>query len=162
MWALLALIAIPVIEIALFIQVGGLIGVWPTIGLVFLAAFGGVALVRAYGTRTLAAAQAAMRRGEDPGEHVLGAALMLVAAGLFITPGFFTDIVGLTLLLPPVRRMMYRAIRARMRLQATTIVSGYRGHASDMPRDNVVIDGDFEDVTPSKRPTHETSGWTRH
>lgn len=159
MWALLALIAIPVIEIALFIQVGAWIGVWPTIGLVFLAAFGGVALVRAHGTRALAAAQAAMQRGEDPGEHVLGAALMLVAAGLFITPGFFTDIAALALLLPPVRSMIYRAIRSRMRLRATTIVSGYRAQA---PQDAVVIDGDFEDVTPSKRPTHETSGWTRH
>lgn len=161
MWAFLALIAVPVIEIALFIQVGGLIGVWPTIGLVFLAAFGGVALVRAYGMRTLAAAQGAMRRGEDPGEHVLGAALMLVAAGLFITPGFLTDIVALALLLPPVRRLLYRAIRARLHLQATTIVSGYRGHP-EAARDTIVIDGDFEDVTPSKRPTHETSGWTRH
>lgn len=162
MWALLALIAIPVIEIALFIQVGAWIGVWPTIGLVFLAAFGGVALVRAHGTRVLGAAQAAMRRGEDPGEHVLGAALMLVAAGLFITPGFFTDALALALLLPPVRRALYQAIRSRMRLQATTIVSGYRGPADATPRDTMVIDGDFEDVTPSRRPTHDTSGWTRH
>jgi UPF0716 protein FxsA len=160
MWPFLLLVAVPVVEIALFITVGGWIGVWPTIGLVLLAAFAGMALVRSYGTRTLAAVQAAMRRGEDPGEQIFGAAMMLIAAGLFITPGFLTDAMALALLVPGIRSAIYRAVRGRMRLQ-TTILGGFGPAAEPMPQDRV-IDGDFTDVTPGKRPTHPPSGWTRH
>jgi UPF0716 protein FxsA len=159
MWPFLLLVAVPVVEIALFILVGGWIGVWPTIGLVLLAAFAGVALVRSYGTRTLAAVQSAMRRGEDPGEQIFGAAIMLIAAGLFITPGFLTDAVALVLLVPGIRSAIYRAVRGRMRLQ-TTVMSGF-ATTDSMPQDRV-IDGDFTDVTADKKPTHPPSGWTRH
>lgn len=160
MWALLLLVAIPVVEIALFILVGGAIGVWATIGLVLLAAFAGVALMRAHGTRTLAGVQAAMRRGEDPGERIFGAALVLIAAGLLVTPGFLSDAMALLLLIPPARAAIYRAVRSRMRLRATTVVSGVYGEAGG-PVGDVVIEGDFEDVT-ARRPTHQPSGWTRH
>lgn len=162
MWALLLLVAIPVVEIALFILVGGALGVWATLGLVLLAAFTGVALMRAHGTRTLAGVQAAMRRGEDPGERIFGAALVLVAAGLLVTPGFLTDAMALVLLVPPVRTAIHRAARSRMRLRATTIVSGAYGDAGGPPVGDVVIEGDFEDVTQVRRPTHQPSGWTRH
>lgn len=161
MWPLMFLIVIPVIEIMLFIQVGGLIGVWPTIGLVLLAAIVGVTLVRRHGTRTLGAVQAALQRGEDPGERILGAALILLAAGLFITPGFFSDFIALLLLIPGVRGLLYRLIRARMHLRTATVVMGMGQGAPDTPGERV-IDGEFEDVTPVKRPTHEPSGWTRH
>lgn len=168
MWAFVALLAIPVIEIALFIQIGGLIGVWPTVLLVLAAALVGVALVRAHGTRTLAAVQATMRRGEDPGEPIFGAAMILIAAGLFITPGFLTDAMALILLVPAARSGLYRAVRARMNLRTTTIFSTQtewrpedrrRGNAA--PAD-LVIDGEFEDVTQDKRATHQPSEWTRH
>ncbi len=159
MWPFLLLVAVPVVEIALFILVGGWIGVWPTIGLVLLAAFAGVALVRSYGSRTLTAVQSAMRRGEDPGEQIFGAAMMLIAAGLFITPGFLTDAVALALLVPWLRGAIYRAVRGRMRLQ-TTVLGGFSAPET-MPQDRV-IDGDFTNVTPEERPTHPASGWTRH
>lgn len=161
MWPFLLLVAVPVIEIALFIQIGGAIGVWPTILLVLLAAFAGVALVRLHGTRTLGSVQAAMRRGEDPGEQIFGAALLLVAAGLFITPGFLTDAMALALLVPPVRSAIYRAIRRRMRLH-TTVVGEFRDPFANPGPDDRVIDAEFEEITPDKRPTHRPSGWTRH
>lgn len=161
MWPFLLLIAVPVIEIALFIQVGGVIGVWPTILLVLLAAFAGVALVREHGTRTLASVQAAMRRGEDPGEQIFGAALLLVAAGLFITPGFLTDVLAVALLIPAVRGAVYRALRRRMRLHASMAADLGDPFARPAPDDRV-IDVEFEEITPDKRPTHRPSGWTRH
>lgn len=152
MWLVVLLLSIPVIEIALFVQVGGLIGAGPVVALVLLAGLAGVALVRRHGPQTLATVQAALRRGEDPGEPILHAALLLVAAGLFVTPGFLTDAVALLLLLPVVRRAIYRRLRLRVATRA----------AGTQRRAETVIDGVFEDVTPPPRPTHPPSGWTRH
>lgn len=164
MWILLAFVAIPVVEIALFILVGGWIGVLPTLGLVLLAAVAGVALIRRHGMRTLSSVQAAVQRGEDPGPAIFGAALALVAAGLFITPGFLTDALAILLLVPGFRNLVYARAQRRFKLTAAAAMAQASASAR-RPADfagGVEIEGEFEEITPDKRPTHPPSGWTRH
>jgi UPF0716 protein FxsA len=152
-------LAIPLIEIALFIQVGGLIGLWPTLALVVLSAILGSWLVRSQGLRELSNLQASLNDLRDPSEPLANGAMILVAGVLLLTPGFFTDLLGLTLLVPAVRSAVFRRIRARV------IVQGFDRPdpgASTRRPDDRVIDGEYEEVTPPKRPTHGLSGWTRH
>jgi UPF0716 protein FxsA len=156
MWLLLVFLAVPLIEIALFIQVGGLIGLWPTLALVLLSAIAGTALVRSQGLSELNRLRASFSELRDPTEPLAHGAMILIAGALLVTPGFFTDAVGLALLAPPVRRAVLRRIRARVDVQ------GFDYGVPPRPAGPDVIDGEWEDVTPPRRPTHQPSGWTRH
>ncbi|EGQ7979170.1 membrane protein FxsA [Vibrio cholerae] len=93
-------IAVPVIEIALFIQVGGVLGVWPTIALVLLTAIVGASLVRSQGLQTLLTVQQRLAQGQLPAQQILEGVMLAVAGVLLLTPGFFTDILGMLVLLP--------------------------------------------------------------
>lgn len=156
MWLLLAFIIVPMIEIALFIQIGGLIGVWWTLLIVLATAIAGSYLVRTQGLRELNNLQRSFSEMEDPTEPLANGAMILFAGALLLTPGFFTDVVGLSLLIPGVRRSAYLWIRSRIKIQTKSTHQHPR-----QPRDRV-IDGEFEDVTPDKKPTHRPSGWTQH
>jgi UPF0716 family protein affecting phage T7 exclusion len=103
MWLIVAFIAIPLIEIALFIQVGGLIGLWPTLGIVLLTAVAGSFLMRSQGLATLERLRGSLSRMDDPSEPLAHGAMILFGGALLLTPGFFTDALGLALMLPPVR-----------------------------------------------------------
>ena len=160
MWLLLAFLAIPVIEIAIFIQVGGLIGLWPTLALVLLTAVIGTFLVRSQGAQTLMALRRSLAELSDPSEPLAHGAMILFAGALLLTPGFFTDLLGFALLIPPLRLAVFRWLRARVRLQGFAMGPG---RPSARPAtDDGVIDGEFEELTPGKLPTHQPSGWTRH
>ena len=160
MWLVLAVLAVPVIEIAIFIQVGGLIGLWPTLGLVLLTAVIGTVLVRSQGAQTLVDLRRSMADLSDPSEPLAHGAMILFAGALLLTPGFFTDILGFALLIPPVRLAVFRWLRSRIRIRGFRMGAGPTG-----PRpggEDGVIDGEFEEITPGKLPTHHPSGWTRH
>lgn len=104
----LIFVAVPIIEIALFIQVGGWIGLWPTLAIVVLTALAGTILVRTQGIQTLRRLQANLAEGRDPVGPIAHGALILAAGLLLLTPGFFTDAVALALLVPPVRAALIR------------------------------------------------------
>ena len=101
MWLLLAFIAVPLIEIALFIQVGGMIGLWPTLAIVILTALLGTWLLRMQGAAALTDLRRSFSEVEDPSEPLAHGAMILFAGALLLTPGFFTDAVGFALLTPP-------------------------------------------------------------
>ena len=100
MWIFLALVAIPIIEIALFIEIGGWIGLWPTIGVVILTALVGTLLLRQQGFATINDLQNRLNEGRDPSVALAHGAMILVAGVVLLTPGFFTDAVGFLLLIP--------------------------------------------------------------
>lgn len=81
-------IAVPVIEIALFIQVGGVLGVWPTIALVLLTAIVGASLVRSQGLQTLLTVQQRLAQGQLPAQQILEGVMLAVAGVLLLTPAF--------------------------------------------------------------------------
>lgn len=107
---ILALLALPFIEIAVFIKVGELIGVWPTVTLALLGSGAGAIVVRAAGFAMLGRARAAAARNEPPVDELLDGLCILLAGILMIVPGFVTDALGLLLLVPWIRRHVRRRI----------------------------------------------------
>ena len=112
--ALLVLL-VPILELVLLVQIGGLVGFWPTFGLVVLSGLAGVVTARLTGLRTFFRFQSELAQGRLPGRALLDAVSMLLAAFLLIVPGVLTDIAGLTLLFPPTRRWLQN--RAQRRLE---------------------------------------------
>jgi len=160
MWLLLAFIAVPLIEIGLFIQVGGLIGMWPTLAIVLVTAILGSWLVRSQGAREINNLKSSFSELRDPTEPLANGAMILFSGALLLTPGFFTDAVGFALLLPPVRAAVYKWGRSRVNVTSFQMGPGPQYQQPRGPEDRV-IDGEFEDLGTQK-PTHEPSGWTRH
>ncbi len=117
---LLIFIIIPIIEMWLLIQVGGLIGALPTIALVMLTAVIGLALLRRQGFSTLMRGRAKMESGEIPAMEMIEALVLAVSGALLLTPGFFTDALGFAGLLPLSRRWLVSRLVSRM-----DIVDGY-------------------------------------
>ena len=153
MYLFIAFVMVPIIEIALFIQVGDAIGMWPTLGIVILTAFLGTWLVRTQGRMALQQLQASFSTMKDPTEPLVHGAMILVAGVLLLTPGFFTDAVGFALLLPPVRMAVFRFLRGRINIQ------GFQtGPRPGFPGDDI-IDGDFGEVQPTNPTTGKPSGW---
>lgn len=164
MWLFALFVAVPLIEIALFIQVGGWIGLWPTLGIVVLTALLGTWLVRDQGIRAISQLRSSFSDLRDPTEPLAHGAMILFAGALLLTPGFFTDACGFALLVPGVRAAVFRYLRAR--ITVARFEMGREGPPRDRPppapEGGDVIDAEYEEVTPKKRPTHGASGWTRH
>ena len=147
---LAAFIAVPLIEIGLFIQVGGAIGLWPTLVVVVATAMAGTALLRHQGLGALARLQQSLDRGEVPLEPVFDGFCLLAAGALLLTPGFFTDAVGFALFVPQVRHALRRFIARRVRVHGHM----HAQKPTEGPGGNI-IDGEWQDVTD--RPDHSDS-----
>ncbi|MEN3316286.1 MAG: protein FxsA [Acidimicrobiaceae bacterium] len=96
-------LVVPVVELAVLIQVGHVIGTWNAIGLLLLVSFGGAWLVKREGLGVLRRFRQQMDAGRVPGRELADGVLILLAGALLLTPGFVTDFFGLLLLVPPVR-----------------------------------------------------------
>lgn len=113
---LVMFIFVPIIEIALFVQVGGMIGMWPTIALVLITAFVGASLVRSQGIQTLMSVQSKMQQGELPAQQIVEGVMLAVSGVLLLTPGFMTDALGMLILLPAPRAMLAKQIMSRVKV----------------------------------------------
>lgn len=126
---LLLILLLPILEIVGFIQVGDWIGAGPTIGLLALSAVVGMLIVRHQGLASLSKAQAAAARGEAPIGTVLDGFCAVLAGVLLIVPGFLTDILGILLLIRPLRRgigrWLFSRIGAGMPVFTTTNRGGF-------------------------------------
>ncbi len=161
----LLVVAAVLLEIASLILVGQAIGVLPTLLLVVLGAFGGAALLRRQGGDAVRGMRGALERGRDPRPALLRGGFRVAAGLLLIVPGFASDVVALLLLLPPVQRAAAAALARRgLRVAETSRMSFEMraGPAHPAPPQDRVIDAEWEELPPAKRPTHRPSGWTRH
>lgn len=158
MWLFFLFVAVPIIEIALFIQVGGAIGLLPTLAIVVATALIGTALMRSQGLAILAEVQAQLARGQDPARALVHGALILVAGVLLLTPGFFTDTMGILLLVPPVREALIRH-GARAFLKNAVIIRRGSHFARAGGHRGTTIEGEFEVI--DETGPRGTSGWTR-
>lgn len=172
MWLLVAFIAIPMIEIALFIQVGGLIGLGWTLVIVLLTAVLGTYLVRSQGAAALGQLRSSFSDLRDPTEPLVHGAMILFAGALLLTPGFFTDAVGFALLVPQFRRAAYQALRSRVNIQSFGTPGqqpdfdpqnpdGRRRGPAHRPGRGEIIDGDYYEIDPDAKPRSGPSGWTK-
>ncbi|MEM9127818.1 MAG: FxsA family protein [Pseudomonadota bacterium] len=163
MWLLIAFIVVPLIEIALFIQVGGAIGLWPTLGVVLATAVIGSWLVRTQGMLALGELQGSFQRLSDPTEPLAHGAMILFAGALLLTPGFFTDAIGFLLLFPPTRKLILQELRKRIKVQSFSMGSGSHGFTRTRPDPGgEVIDGEFTEAPETPSKSQKPSGWTQH
>lgn len=165
MWIFLAFVAVPLIEIGLFIKVGGLIGLWPTLGIVLLTAIIGTSLVRREGARAMNDLRDSLNELRDPSRPLAHGAMILVAGVLLLTPGFFTDAVGILLLIPGIRDWVMKQAAGRVKVTRFEMGGAYRTAAYDnrQPSDPEILDAEeAEEMIHRQPPSDGPSGWTRH
>jgi UPF0716 protein FxsA len=107
----LLFVGLPLLELFVLVQMGRLVGLWPTIGLVVLTGFAGAALARLEGLRTLWKIRGELARGRLPGHALFDGLAILVGGALLLTPGILTDLLGFSFLLPPTRKLLLGRIR---------------------------------------------------
>ena len=110
---LLLLLALPLLEIAVLIKIGSIIGIWLTLVIIVSTFILGMWVMRLQGKGVARRFMAATRSGEAPVEPMMEATLLMFAGGCLIAPGFITDSIGLVLLIPMIRQAAARWILAR-------------------------------------------------
>ncbi|NKB55483.1 MAG: FxsA family protein [Alphaproteobacteria bacterium] len=146
---LIAFIATPIIEIAIFIEAGERFGLWPTLSAVVLTAIIGTALLRWQGLTTWARATQSLQRGHFPMTEVFTGLCLVAAGALLLTPGFLTDAIGFALFVPPIRSLL-----ARLMQHAMQRGKGPKVWVNGQPMDtrSDVIDGEFTAAEPPAAP----------
>jgi UPF0716 protein FxsA len=139
---ILAFIVVPLIELAIIIQVGDLIGAAPTILLLLLVSLAGAWLVRREGTRAWSRFTETLRSGRVPTDEVLEGAMVLFGGALLLTPGFATDAAGLLLMILPVRALVASMLKRRLgsRLTVTSLGGPAAGRPAPRRRRDDVVD----------------------
>jgi len=119
-------IVVPIAELYVIIQVGQLIGIWPTLGLLLLDAIGGSMLLKHQGRGAWRRFNEALAQRRFPGREVVDGVLIVIGGTLLVSPGFITDVFGLFLLIPPTRALA-RALLRRFTIGRVMVVGGSAG-----------------------------------
>lgn len=114
---LLLFIILPIIEIALIINVGSWLGFWPTLLVIILTAWIGAKKVRQQGINTMNSVQTKLAQGEMPSDDIITGMMLLVSGVLLVTPGFITDIFGLSLLWPASRNAIISQVKKHIKVE---------------------------------------------
>jgi UPF0716 protein FxsA len=140
----LLFLVVPLVEIYFLIKVGDVIGAGWTIFAVVATAVIGASLLRIQGASTLLRAQLNLAKGSLPAMEMMEGFALALSGVLLLTPGFFTDIFGFLLLIPPVRRWLINR-----KLQNATFSQG--GFTSSGHSDPTIIEGEVVDDEPRLR-----------
>lgn len=124
-WLFLLFLIVPILELWVIIQVGGVIGALPTIGLLILVSVLGAWLMKREGLGIWRRVNAELAQGIVPTQGVVDGFLVLSAGALMLTPGFLTDLVGIVLLVPPTRALVRAGLVRRYRSRLTLGVRGF-------------------------------------
>jgi UPF0716 protein FxsA len=140
---------LPIVEIAILINVGEQIGGWYTVAIVIVTAFAGAHLVRQQGLSTLMQAQQKMQVGTMPGQEMAEGLLLVIAGVLLVTPGFITDGIGFLLSLPMTRPLIAKGLLKNLSIKVVnSSLDGnftqhhQKSHSTDPSED--IIEGEFE------------------
>ena len=131
---ILFIIGIPLIEIYLMIKVGGTIGAFNTIFLIFFTAVAGVFFARLEGFRALRSGFQQLVKNEMPIYEIISGAALAFAAFLLIIPGFLTDVIGFLLIIPFTRRILIKNISSKYKNKV----------------DENIVEGDYEETKQDK------------
>ena len=143
----LILIIVPIIEITLFVQIGGAIGLGWTLLIILATAMLGARAIRRQGIDALARAQAQMAAGKPPVGEIVHGVLILMAGILLLTPGFMTDALGFLLLFPATRLFVLELAASFILPKLLSGFSVRRGSTRN-PADAKIIDGDYRVEDP--------------
>ncbi len=151
------LLVTPILEIAVFILIGGQIGVIMTLAMILLTAIIGSILLRVQGFSLLGRIQDKVQANELPGEELISGVMVLVAGVLLLTPGFVTDAIGFLLFFPPFRKILWNSIASKViiRTSAPFGQESYDRHPKSGPD---VIDLDASEFSEKPNPD---SPWNR-
>jgi len=128
---LLLIIGIPILEIYLFIKIGSQIGAFNTVFLIFLTAFLGIIYARYEGFNALKSGMSQLVRNQLPVYEIISGAALTFAALLLILPGFATDLLGLLIVFPPTRKLIFKKVSTKQRAKT---------------KKQDFIDGEYEDI----------------
>ena len=146
-------VVVPIVELAVIIQIGQVIGVLPTIALLVIDSIVGSLLLRAQGRAVWERFNRALAERRPPAREVLDGVLVIFGGALLITPGFVTDVLGLLLLLPPTRALLRGVVARRVlpRMIYTT-VGGRRVYGRPTRADgpDYDVDSSASDVEPPR------------
>lgn len=142
----LLFVIVPVVELWLILQIGSLIGVWPTVLLLLLDSIIGTWLVRSQGASVWKRFRAASERGGIPAQETVEGFLVLIGGTLLIVPGFISDVVGLAAVLPPTRRLLAKRV-----VRGVSQRSGVSFYAS-----TAAAPDDLRDFAHSDQPRRRT------
>ena len=129
---LLLLVIVPIIEIYLFIKVGLYIGAFNTILLILLTAIIGIMYARYEGFNTLRSGMSQLIKNQMPVYEIISGAALAFAALLLILPGFATDLIGLLLIFPPTRKLLFKKVS--------------KNYSNKNNKKQDFINGEFEDI----------------
>ena len=160
MWLFVLFVTVPIIEIALFIQIGGEIGLLSTLGIVIATAFLGTYLVRKQGLSALSQLKNNVETLENPIAPLAHGILILLAGALLLTPGFFTDAVGFSLLVPNIRIWLFERVKQRILhsqngFSFTHAGTGGAKHSSQNGKrhaSGTTIEGVYKELAPKNDP----------
>jgi len=139
-YLLIIFIILPIIEISIFIQVGGFVGTFNTILIIFLTAAVGVYFVRQQGFRTFQKIAVELQNQQIPVQGMFDGLVILISGILLVTPGFLTDIIGFFGLIPQTRVFLLGIIK---NLFVQRYSNAHKQYKKDMDE---TIDGDFIEI----------------
>lgn len=145
MWLLLIILSVPLIEIGLFVQLGGWIGMWATIAWVIATAGLGIIVLKGVASLGPVSLSRDMQEFSNPLSPLAHRLMVAVGGGLLLLPGFLTDTVGLLLLVPPIRQVMITLVGRR--LKTTTVTTSQV----------TVIEGEWREAESANQPPQDNS-----
>lgn len=147
---LITLVTVPILEIYLLFQVGGIIGAGWTILIVIGTAVLGASLLRQQGLATWTRLNQRIAQGQLPPTILVEGIFLLLSGAFLLTPGFFTDAIGFLFLMPPVRKLLAASLLRRGMFVASSMSASYTSQTNQSSAkthsvENNVIEGEFED-----------------
>ncbi len=136
-------LVVPIIEIYFLIQVGSVIGAFPTILLILATAIIGAILLRQQGLSTLSRFQNNLASGTLPAQELIEGILLAVGGALLMTPGFVTDAMGFACLIPFTRKALAKYIMARSSGRMSAGMGGFSSHEGNTRYDDNTYEGEF-------------------
>ena len=121
---ILIILSIPIIEIYLFIKIGSQIGAFNTISLIFITAITGIYYARYEGLNTLRSALSQIVKNEIPLYEIISGAALAIAALLMILPGFLTDLIGIIIIFPWTRELLFKNIKLKKNQNKKNFIEG--------------------------------------
>jgi len=134
-------LVVPFVEIYLLLQIGGIVGVLPTVFLVVFTAVLGAWLLRQQGFATWQRFQASLAQGAIPAYEMIEGPILLVGGALLLTPGFFTDAMGFACLIPFTRRKFAKYVIESQLINAQQAGSPFQ---KPQTKNENVIEGEFK------------------
>lgn len=155
---LILFLAVPILELALLIRLGGYIGFWPTLAIIVATALTGSLLLKHEGFSVWKRFNNRLSRGELPGTELVDGMIIIISSILLLTPGVLTDLLGLAGLFPPTRSFVRKEVMRRLEqaVQKGAVSVGFGGF-DGMTRGFGHVDQDQDqrwEGVPTREPRH--------